>query len=370
MAGGVDFRVAPDVRLLLRRRGPRSPFGPGLQRRPTPVTLDELLDLDGSASSWTSGAPRRPADQPDIDEPSVREWQQLSGGGLAASHHGGATDEWIGHEAHLQRLLSAHTVPVIRAQRPVLTPPAPVSRALVREQVRRDATHDIPAWHVRGRMLALRDAEDNVDAQVQVEQAHLDSEHATRQAAADTWWQRLCDAEPIATMDQLNQGFERDVVPAGPTAVEGDTAHVVMAVDTAEMLIGRREPSTRDQRSVSVAIMNESRRNRLYVQALCAGVLQVAAVSFALVPGIRRLEIAVVGVTRPGGPAVLMLAGLPRDVVLPDGIDRPAIAELVASAQQGRIRLVLERSGLDDGPKPLSTRTPGVQAALDAIHVG
>ncbi len=368
MAGGVDFRVAPDVRLLLRRRGPRSPFGPGLEPRPASATLEELLHPEDVASVDDSA--RGPLPEHTIDEPSVREWQGLSGGGLVVTNNAHAGDPWIGDEAHLKRLLTAHTLPVARSQRPVLAPPPPVSRAQVRAQVRRDATHDIPPWRLRRRVLALRDAESDVDAEVRITQARIDAEHAARQAAADIWWQRLCDAEPIATMDQLSQGFERGVLPAGPTAVEGHTAHVVMAVDTAEMLVGRREPSTRDASDVSIAIMNVSRRNRLYVQALCAGVLQVAATSFSLVPGIRRVEIAVVGVTRPGGPAVLMLAGLPRDVVLPDGIDRAAITDLFASAQQGRIRLVLERSGLDDGPKPLDPRTPAVRAALDAIHLG
>jgi hypothetical protein len=115
--------------------------------------------------------------------------------------------------------------------------------------------------------------------------------------------------------------------------------------------------------------MSKTRRHDLYIQAIGSAILAVAAETFAVVPGIERVAVAVVEPAYPAGPAVIALAELDRDLVLPDGHDRPAIDDLLLAADRGDATLVLQRVGMAKAPGPLSDTDPDVRMVLDILDV-
>ena len=354
MGYGVGFRVAPGLRLRATRRGPRVSIGPRIAR----------MHLGGGRAAVSAG--RGP----------FTVWSTLSGGGHAGPEHDGRgrarsrkADAWQSQRAHLDRLLHAHTLPVTRACRPVLPPPAPVTTSQVRRELRRDAAADIPWWHLGRRRRARSTADAQVDDEVARRRQQAAQDHAAEQAAADRWWQALLDADEDTVLARLETAYVDHAMPATPVAVTDRTAHLVVPVDTPERLIGKREPAHTDLGNLSLAVMSKTRRHELYIQAIGSAILAVAAETFAVVPGIERVAVAVVEPAYPAGPAVIALAELDRDRVLPDGHDRPAIDDLTLAADRGDATLVLQRVGMAKAPGPLSDTDPDVRMVLDILDV-
>ncbi len=300
-------------------------------------------------------------------------WSTLSGGGHTAAAPGAASqrkaDAWQSQRAHLDALLTAHESPVDHAQPPRIPPPAPVARAEVRRELQGEATNGLPRWRVGAWLRARRKALDHLDAEVAARQQAREAEHAQQQADADAWWAQLLANHESVVLNRIEQAFHDHAMPATPTAVDAATAFLVMPVDTPERLIGKREPTITDKGNLSLAIMTKTRRHELYVQAICSAIIAVAAEAFAVAPGLEAVEVAVVEPDHPAGPAVLALSELRREVVLPDGAQRPQVSDLVLASEEGRVRLVLERSGQARAPRPLPPDDPSVDLLLDILEV-
>lgn len=387
MAVTVGFHIARDVRLRAIRRGSRSPFGPRL----TYVRqIDDGADVSDPAVGQRDGADTDSLDDADLPHtgspsadsdqagddtqpvmlprnPLTEQYHQLSGGGRAEPAVIEGADAWLGSQRYLDRLLAMHQSPHHRAQPPILPQPPAINRTHVRQQLRQESVDGVPAWRLMTRLKARKDADLLLADELEHRQQQQDQDHAAAQQAADDWWQRLLDADLAVVRDRLLTAFAANELPAVPTAVTDRVAHIVIGVDTAEMLIGEREPIRNGTAAMSLAIMSQGKRNKLYVQAICTLMLTVAAECFAVAPGIETVSLAVAAPTRPTGPAVLALADLPRAYVLPEGADMPPDDNLIEAAQRGQVRLILERSDIDDAPQPLDAERQAVAAVLDAL---
>lgn len=348
MAAGIVFDVAHDVRLQPVRRGPRPLLGPRLTTLLSGDTAARIIEIQEMTATW----------------------EDLAGGGRTSSPAASSSADAssFGQQAQLDRLMTVHRIPLDRARRPIVPEPTPVDPRVVRRELRAAAVEHVMRLRLGTRKKLLKEADRRVKDEVARRVDLRTLAHAEDQAEADQWWQHLCDGHAQFAFSRLLTTFEGRDLPAAVTAVGDRVANVVLSIDTTEMLIGQREPPKGGAGSISLAIMNEGRRNKLYVKALCAGIVAVAAHVLAVVPGIDTVNVAVVGLTQPGGPAVLAMAALPRPAVLPAGKDLPIIDDLFLAAQRGSVRLTLERSTLEDAPQPLDPQSPSVAAVLDAIE--
>jgi len=348
MGYGVGFRVAPGVRLRATSRGPRVSVGPRVSR----------VHLGGGRPAVSAG------------KGPFTVWSTLSGGGhappadLAASRK---AEEWGSVRGYLDSLLSAHTAPVERAAPPVAPPPVPVSRRTVRRGLRREATAEIAWWRLGERRAARRQADARLDAEVAHHRSTAEEHAAAAQRDADAWWARLLANDPATVTAHLDRALTDHAMPATVTAVEGDRAHLVVSVLTAEKLIGPREPTLTEAGSLSLARITKTRRHELFEAAVTSAMLAVAAETFAVAPAIMTVDLAVVAPGHLGGPAVLMLAELSRDAVLPNGAERPVEGDLVAAAEAGRATLVRDKGGRVGALRPLDDADADVRALLDAL---
>ncbi len=297
-------------------------------------------------------------------------WSTLSGGGHALPATRAASrkaEEWGSVRAYLDCLLSAHTVPVERSTAPVAPPPNPVSRRAVRRDLRREAVVGVSWWRLGARLAVLAEVAARLDAEVARRRTAAADHARSAQAQADAWWARLLTNDPETVTAHLDRALADHAMPATVTAVDGDRAHLVVPVLTAERLIGPREPTLTDAGNLSLARITKTRRHELFEAAVTSAMLAVAAETFAVAPGIMSVDLAVVAPGHLGGPAVLMLAELPRDVVLPDGADRPVDGDLVAAADAGRATLVRDKGSRVGALRPLDDDIPEVRALLDVL---
>lgn len=354
MTLGVGFRVAPGVRLRATTRGPRISIGPRIAR----------IHVGSGRTAVSTG--RGP----------VTVWSTLSGGGQVgptppathATHR--KAEEWASTERYLDGLLTAHEAPVHRSTRPVAPPPTPVSRRAVRSELRRAATIDLPWWRLRAWMSARARAGDHLDAEVARRERSAGSDATDARTQADAWWSRLVANDPETVTEHLQRAFADHAMPATVAAVEEDgRVHLVLAALTVEKLIPPREPRTTEVGKLSLARMTKTRRHELYEATLHAAMVAVTAEAFALAPGLDVAELAVVVPDHLGGPAVLLLAELPRPLVLPDGADRPPTFDLEEAAAAGRATLVRDKGGRIGALRPLDDTDPDVRALLDALDL-
>ena len=334
MGARVGFRVAPGVRLRVVRRGPRMALGPRIARIDD-ASVERDRDRD------------RPTD-----------WAARSGGGRRVppptrTRARGAG--WTAVGDHLDDLLAAHSVAVTHAVPPVAPPPARVERRAVRRDLYRDATGHLGVLDLAGRMAAWRRVRTGVDAEVADRQRAARDRAAAEQADADAWWERLVANDPAIVTERLGSALAEHHLPAVVTAVEPDAqrAHLVIPVATAEKLVGQREPVVGDGGEVTLKRLNKPRRHELFEAAVTSAMVGVAAEAFAVAPGLRAVALAVVCPRHLGGPAVLVLAEVSRDLVLPEGADRPVVADLVSAAEAGRATLIRDKGGRLGSLRPL-----------------
>lgn len=351
---GIGFHVAPGIRLRTTRRGPRVVIGPRIVR----------VELESG--------PAGPGD-PVIVSPAPP-----TGGPVApvrgrSSHR--RIDAFQGQRAHLDELVRAHERTVVRAVRPRVAPPTPVSSRRVWRSLRRDEMTGIPVWHLAARRRARARADEKLAAELERRGDQAAAQHGRDRAAAERWWQGLIDADEPTVLAGLDAAFTARDLPAAAVGVTGRTAHVIVTADTPERLIGRRGPratpadATGDEQG-SLPIMARSRRHDLYVQAIGSALLAVAAETFAAAPGLDRTLMAVLAPGYPAGPAVIALAALDRSAVLPDGHDRSAIDDLLGAVKAGQATLRLERAGMARAPRPLYPEDdPVVCRVLAAVEV-
>ncbi len=301
----------------------------------------------------------------------VTVWQTLSGGGHAPPPRGRASHrkaaEWDSVRDHLDRLLGQHHREVTHAQRPVVPAPSPVRRREVRRDLRRRAADGTPWWRPGARLRAWRAADREVDAEVAARQAERAARHRDEQAAADAWWEALLANDPDTVMARLDAAFDAHELPGAATAVVGATAHVAVSVLPVERLIGPREPKITEAGNLSLARVTKTRRHELYQAAIGSAVIAVAAEAFATCPGLEAVDIAVVCPDQLGGPAVLLLAELPRTSVLPHGATRPVTSTLTELADRGHATVVQDRGRRVGALRPLDAEDPDVRALLDAL---
>jgi hypothetical protein len=347
---GVGFRVAPGVRLRATNRGPRVSVGPRITR----------IHLGGGQPAASVGAGP------------FTVWSTLAGGGHAppAGDTGSRkAEEWGSVRSYLDGLLSAHAAPVERVVRPTAPPPEEITARAVRRDLRRRATAELPWWRLGARFSARAEADRRSDAEVARRRTAAREQAAAAQAEADAWWARLLANEPDTVIAHLDRALVEHAMPATVTAVEGDRAHLVVPVLTVEKLIGPREPTMTDAGNLSLKRITKTRRHALHEAAVTSAMVAVAAETFALAPGIMTVDLAVVAPAHLGGPAVLMLAELQRDTVLPDGADRPVDGDLVAAAEAGRATLVRDKGGRVGALRPLPDHDPDVRALLDVLDM-
>lgn len=350
MAFGVGFRVAPGVRLRAGRRGPRLSLGPRIAR----------VHVGGGTPSVSTG--RGP----------VTVWHTLSGGGHPPPSASGGkrprkAEEWASVRGHLDGLLTQHERPVTHARPPVVPEPPPVNRRTLRRELRQQQRGALPWYRIRERRAAHRRADAALPDVVEQRNAQRREEHAAEQAAADAWWRSLTNNDPDTVMARLEDAFAHQELPAAPTAVEGDTAHVVVSVLPVERLIGPREPKLTEAGNISLARMTKTRRHELYQAAVGSAVISIAAEAFATCPGLTALDIAVLCPEQLGGPAVLLLAELPRDAVLPGDAVRPVASSLTELAAEERAKLVLDRGSRIGAWRALDDQDADVRELLDAL---
>jgi hypothetical protein len=297
-------------------------------------------------------------------------WSTLSGGGHAVPTDRTSlrkAEGWGSVRAYLDDLLSAHTLPVERATPPVAPPQHPVARRDVRRELRREAAVGLAWWRPGARLAARAAADARLDAEVARRRTAATADAVSAQAQADAWWARLLANDPETVVAHLDRALADHAMPATVTAVEGDHAHLVVPVLTAEKLIGPREPTLTDAGKLSLARITKHRRHELFEAAVTSAMLAVAAETLAVAPGIMTVHLAVVAPGHLGGPAVLMLAELSRDAVLPEGADRPVDGDLVGAAEAGRATLVRDKGSRVGALRPLDDDIPDVRALLDAI---
>jgi len=345
----VGFRVAPNVRLRATRRGPRVSMGPRIAR----------VHLGGGTPAVSAG------------QGPVTVWQTLSGGGHAPPPRGRASHrkaaEWNSVRDHLDQLLGQHHREVTHAQPPEVPAPTPIRRRDVRRDLRRRAAAGTPWWRLDARRRAWRGADDALDAEVAARRAHRVEQHRDEQAAADAWWAALLANDPETVMDRLDAAFAEHELPSVATAVVGATAHVVVSVLPLERLIGPREPKTTEAGNLSLKRVTKTRRHELYQGAIGSAVIAVAAEAFATCPGLEAVDVAVLCPEQLGGPAVLLLAELPRASVLPHGAPRPVTSTLSELADRGHATVVQDRGRRVGALRPLSDEDPDVRALLDVL---
>ena len=349
MAFGVGFRVAPNVRLRASRRAPRVSLGPRIAR----------VHLGGGTPAVSAG------------QGPVTVWQTLSGGGHAPPPRGRAshrkTAEWNSVRDHLDQLLGQHHREVTHARPPVVPAPARVRRRDVRRDLRRRAAAGTPWWRLDARRRAWREADARLDTEVAARTARRVEQHREEQAAADAWWAELLANDPDTVMARLDAAFAEHELPGAATAVVGATAHVAVSVLPLERLIGPRERTISDTGNPSLARVTKTRRHELYQGAIGSAVIAVAAEALATCPGLEAVDVAVLCPEQLGGPAVLLLAELPRASVLPHGATRPVTSTLSELADRGHATVVQDRGRRVGALRPLDDEDPDVRALLDAL---
>ncbi len=351
MALGVGFRVAPGVRVRAGQRGPRLSLGPRIAR----------VHLGGGTPAVSTG------------RGSVTVWHTLSGGGHDTPTPGGSAggtrkaQRWAAARDRLDALLSQHERPVTRARAPVVPEPPAVDRRELRRELQRQHQASLPWYRLRARAAARARARAALPHVVEQREAAAAAAHAAEQAAADTWWRALLANDPDTVTDRLEAAFATQELPATPTAVEDATAHVVVAVEPPEQLVGPREPTLTDAGNLSLARMTKTRRHELYQAAIGSAVIAVAAEAFATCPGLGTVDIAVVCPSHPDGPGVLLLAQLPRDAVLPGDATRPIASSLTRLASEQQARLVVERGPRVGEWRRLDDHHADVRELLDAL---
>jgi hypothetical protein len=352
VALGVGFRVAPGVRLRATRRGPRVSLGPRIAR----------VHLGGGRTAVSAG------------KGPFTVWSTLAGGGHqppseAPRSRRQKADEWANIRSHLDGLLAAHAQPVERTQAPQVPVPGPVRRGTVRRRLLTDATTSLAWWQLRERWRAIRTVERGLDEALAAERRAQRSEHTSQQAAADAWWRGLLANDPDIVTDHIERGLSTHELPATVTAVDGATIHLALSVLEPDHLIGIREPTVTDKGNLSLARMTKTRRHELYEAAISSAVVAAAAEAFALAPAIQIVDAAVVAPRHIGGPAVLMLVELPRQLVLPDGADRPVSSDLVRAAEAGLATLVRDKGGRIGALRALDPEEPEVAMLLDVLDL-
>ena len=347
---GVGFRVAPGVRLRASRRGPRLSLGPRIAR----VHL-------GSGNPTVSAG-----------RGSVTLWHTLSGGGhppdaRPEGKRSRKAEAWSSVRNHLDTLLSRHEQPVTHARPPVVPEPSAIDRRAIRRELRRQQRGSLPWYRLGERSAARRRADDELPAALEQRQAERQAEHTTEQAEADAWWRALTANDPDTVLARIEHAFAEQGIPAAPTAVEGSTAHIVVSVQPVEQLIGPREPKLTEAGNLSLARMTKTRRHELYQAAVGSAVIAIVAEVLATCPGIMAVDVAVVCPEQLGGPAVLLLAELPRDAVLPGDTERPVASSLTALATEQRASIVVDRGSRIGAWRPLDEQDADVRELLDAL---
>ena len=350
MGFGVGFRVAPGVRLRSSRRGPRVSLGPRIAR----------VHLGGGVPAVSAGKGR------------FTVWRTLSGGGQtppATSRRASPRKQraWTSVRDHLDSLLTQHHRPVAHAVRPVVPPPPPVDTRAITRELRREQRRDLPWWRWRERRAAKERAHALAEVEIPRRQAAQAAEHEQEQAEADRWWAALQANDPEIVTEQLEVAFAEHGLPAVPTDVVDDTAHLVVSVLPVEKLIGPREPSLTEAGNLSLARLTKTRRHELFQAAVGSAVLAVAAEAFATCPGLSAVDVAVVCPEALGGPVVLQLIELSRVDVLPGDATVPVDSTLTALAAEGRATLVEDRGGRIGALRPLAEEDPDVRALLDVL---
>lgn len=299
-------------------------------------------------------------------------WHSLSGGGHPPPETAGRTpsrkqQQWASVRNHLDALLDRHQQPVTHATPPVVPAPEEVDRRQVRRELRAQQRAGIPWCRLGERRAAHRRADQALPRVLEQRQAERRAAHATGQQEADAWWQRLVANDPDTVIARLEDAFAAQQLPATPTAVEGTSAHIAVSVLPVEQLIGPREPAGTEVGDVSLARMTRTRRHELYQAAISSAVIAIAAEAFATCPGITTLDVAVVCPEQLGGPAVLLLAELPREAVLPGDARQPIASSLTELAAGERAKLVVDRGSRIGAWRPLDPEHDGVRDLLDIL---
>lgn len=302
-------------------------------------------------------------------------WSTLAGGGHhlpprpVRSWRRRKVDDWGGVRDYLDGLLSAHEAPVDRSTRPVVPRQATATPHRARWRVWRAEVADVPWWHAGRALLAWADAGRRHDDNIRRQEASVREGGDDAQAAADAWWGRLRAHDAATVTEHLDRCLVEHAMPATVTAVEGDRVHLVIPVLTAEKLIGPREPTTMEDGRQALPRITKTRRHELFGDAITSAMLAVAAEVFAASPGTGRIAMAVMAPRHVGGPAVLVIAELSRDLVLPEDADRPAETDLVGAAADGRASLLRDQSHELGALRPLDEHHPDVRTVLAALDL-
>ncbi len=217
---------------------------------------------------------------------------------------------------------------------PPAAPPAEhADRDALEGELLRTATADIPPWNVSARRTLRHDVRDQASDQAQAEderlaaeqrqlQQELDArwaelnalrdraakdveqwvnEEVTRrevarveqQAALDSEWQRLIDADSDSVTETLRAAF-----PDGTTTVLGSLdgiAVVIVACPGMDDVIGEEEPAFTSAGRPTVHARSEARRNDLYLSAIASRVLAAVGRALSTTPAVRAVTCVAVG---------------------------------------------------------------------------
>jgi hypothetical protein len=179
-------------------------------------------------------------------------------------------------------------------------------------------------------------------------------------------WVALREHEPDAVTARVDAALLGGQLPGVTLDVRSGEVTVAVSVLPVDQLVGPRTPvcegdSTRLKRA------DQERKHAVYAEVMDATVLAVAGTTLAVAPGAARVTVAVVCPQHLGGPAVLLVARCPRDLVLPPDAERVVADRLEDAVLDSSRDIARDRSETLGALRPLDDELPGLEALRSAV---
>ncbi|MFM8351786.1 MAG: hypothetical protein ACKN9D_12060 [Actinomycetales bacterium] len=212
-----------------------------------------------------------------------------------------------------ERLLHVQVDTFAPAAPRVIPPPEPPTLRSYRKARFRTALQDMPWW----RWLARHRIKDQVRRQAALEfpavLTDMAREHERAQEEEQQRWIKLLANEPTVTMQQLEDAFADNDMPAAPVGVEGAEASIAVLAPTEEVLPERIGGVT-DAGNVSLRRVPKGQRQSLLTSITFGYALVTAREAFAVAPSLQSVRIVVLrpreSTTTHGAQWACLLAAL------------------------------------------------------------
>lgn len=353
MADRLDLTVDDGIELRAALRGPRLALGPRILREDRqPIDEETRARWDTWAAHAGGGLIPTPAPR---SRRARRRKQQ----------------EWQTVHDHLISVTTMHERPVTRAREPQLDD-LHLDRDTLRKDLKAEATAGVSAFDVITRSRLRRENHLHLDQAVEGRAAELREQHAQDRDDLQAWWEALRRNDPSTLRHRLHLAFAQHRFSAAVAGVVDDRVDLVVSVAKPAGLVGDREPTTERGGQRTLPKMTKERQHAVYEAAIGSGLLSTASEVFAVAPGVERVATAVLAPEHVGGPAILMLVEMTRDLVLPDGAEAAAIstvAEVEAAEPVAGGRVVVDRGDVSGALRHLDETHPDVAPVLEVVRI-